>query len=409
MKIIDILISSLKPYELNAKQHPESQIKGLMNSIKVFDITQPAVVNKENEIIIGHGRVEAAKRLGIEKYPCFVRDDLTEEEIKALRLVDNRISETGWDIDKLKIDITNLDYDLKKFNVSFDDLLTSSIIPSEGEIEDDQLPENVEKKEIKVVNGDLFELGNHRLMCGDSTNPEHVKKLCGNNKPILMVTDPPYGVEYNPEWRSDSGKAIGDTTKGKVLNDDKIDWTDAYSLFEGDVVYVWHAGKYTHEVAQHLINCDFKIISQIIWAKQHFAISRGDYHWQHEPCIYAVRSGSNHNWQGARDQSTLWDIKSNNAFGNSEREKTWGHGTQKPLECMLRPIQNNSAFNEYIYDPFGGSGTTLIACEKVERRCLMMELSEEYCQTIIQRFIEFSNKPVYLLKEDGSKVEWSKL
>jgi len=151
-------------------------------------------------------------------------------------------------------------------------------------------------------------------------------------------------------------------------------------------------------------NCGFDIVSQIIWVKHHFAISRGDYHWKHEPCWYAVRKGKKHNWQGARDQSTTWDIMNNNSFGNKNTEKTWGHGTQKPLECMSRPIVNNSMPGEYIYDPFGGSGTTLIACEKHNRRCLMMEISPLYCEVIIKRWQDFTGKKA-ILESNGLAFE----
>jgi DNA modification methylase len=219
-----------------------------------------------------------------------------------------------------------------------------------------------------------------------------------------MVTDPPYGVEYDPSWRDGADLGVGERSRGKVQNDDIVDWTDAYTLFEGDVVYVWHAGKFTHIVAKNLEDCGFDIVSQIIWAKQHFALSRGDYHWQHEPCWYGARKGKKHHWRGARDQSTVWEIKNNNSFGNSNKEETWGHGTQKPVECMQKPIENNSLANDYVYDPFGGSGTTLIACEKTGRRCLMMELDEKYCDIIIRRWQKFTGKQA-TLEETGESFD----
>ena len=204
-----------------------------------------------------------------------------------------------------------------------------------------------------------------------------------------MITDPPYGVDYDPEWRDESDLVVGERSKGKVKNDDRVDWTDAYSLFTGDVVYIWHAGRYAERIAKNLIDCGFEIVSQIIWAKQHFAISRGNYHWQHEPCWYAVRKGKNHRWQGSRDQSTLWEIKNNNAFGNSNPEEKFGHGTQKPIECMARPIRNNSEKGDIVYDPFLGSGTSLIAAEQLGRICYGLELEPKYCDMIIARYCAF--------------------
>jgi DNA modification methylase len=163
-------------------------------------------------------------------------------------------------------------------------------------------------------------------MCGDSTNPLDVEKLLNNKKPNLMVTDPPYGVEYDPEWRKEShefkGNAKNNVQTGIVQNDNKADWADVYSLFTGNVAYIWHSSQATHVVARNLEDCDFKLISQIIWAKQHFAISRGDYHWQHYPCWYAVRNNSTHNWQGARDQTTIWEIKNNNPLGTMRWKKS---------------------------------------------------------------------------------------
>ncbi len=193
-------------------------------------------------------------------------------------------------------------------------------------------------------------------------------------------------------------------SKGKVDNDDCADWKDSYSLFPGDVAYVWHASTYTNTVSKNLEDCGFKLVSNIIWVKQHFVFSRGDYHWQHEPCWYAVRKGKTHNWQGARDQSTVWEIKTNNPFGNSECEEKYGHGTQKPVECMARPILNNSQKGESIYDPFCGSGSTLIACEKLKRRCFAVELNPKYCQMIIQRWCDYTEQ--CKVKINSEEINW---
>ena len=264
------------------------------------------------------------------------------------------------------------------------------------------LEEIGEEEEIEVLAeatsklGDIYLLGSHRLMCGDSTNPQHVEKLMDGAKPILMVTDPPYGVEYDPKWRNEVGKGIKNT--GKVLNDDRYDWSEAYALFTGDIAYIWHSSKYTHKFAENIENSGFELINLIIWSRQHFVLSRGDYHQQHDPLWYGVRRGKNHNWQGKRDQSTIWDIGGYNGSKGDGEEST-GHGTQKPIECMLRPILNNSAQGESVYDPFGGSGTTLIACERSKRKCYMMELSPAYVDVIIKRWEKETNKKAVLLNE----------
>jgi len=265
------------------------------------------------------------------------------------------------------------------------------------------LEEIGEEEEIEVLAeatsklGDIYVLGSHRLMCGDSTNPQHVEKLMDGASPILMVTDPPYGVNYKPEWRKEVGTGARNT--GKVLNADRYDWSEAYSLFTGDIAYIWHSSKYIHKFAENIENCGFDLVSLIIWNKPHFVISRGDYHNQHEPLWYGIRKGKNHNWQGRHDQSTVWEIKNNSPFGNNNTEERWGHGTQKPLECMLRPILNNSAQGQSVYDPFGGSGATLIACERSKRNCYMMELSPAYVDVIIKRWEKETNQKAVLLNE----------
>ena len=258
-----------------------------------------------------------------------------------------------------------------------------------GDGSEDEVPEVPEVAKSKL--GDLFQLGEHRLLCGDATSREDVARLINKNIPTLMVTDPPYGVNYEPEWRNGLDKSKKRKT-GKVNNDDRIDWSDAYKLYPGDIIYVWHAGKYAKAVAESIENCGFEIIYQIIWNKQHFVMGRGDYHWKHEPCWYAVRKGKNHNWQGARDQSTVWDIRTEMGFVKEGCEEKTNHSTQKPVECMLRPILNNSNNNDKIYDPFSGSGSTLIACEKTNRSCYALELNPLYIDVIIKRWEDFTGK-----------------
>jgi DNA modification methylase len=208
-----------------------------------------------------------------------------------------------------------------------------------------------------------------------------------------MVTDPPYGVDYDPGWRNEAG--VSATTRtGKVANDHRADWREAWSLFQGDVAYVWHAGVHARTVAESLEVCSFRIRSQIVWAKPRFVLGRGDYHWQHEPCWYAVREGATGRWQGARDQSTVWSI------GASEEDEATVHGTQKPVECMRRPILNNSARGDSVYEPFCGSGTTLIAAEKTERVCLGIEIDPRYCDVIVGRWQKLAGGKA-VLESDG--------
>jgi DNA modification methylase len=222
--------------------------------------------------------------------------------------------------------------------------------------------------------------GIHRLIVGDATDPAVVAQLLQGERPALVVTDPPYGVDYDPTWRAEAGINQNTERMGLVANDSRVDWGEVYPLFAAPVLYVWHAGKFADEVQASLAAAGYEIVAQIIWCKDRFALSRGDYHWQHEPCWYAVKNGSTHHWQGARDQATVWHIPR-----ESVDEGEWGHGTQKPLACMLRPIQNNSAPGDLIADPFAGTGTTLIAAHRLRRRARLAEIDPRYADVILRR------------------------
>lgn len=236
----------------------------------------------------------------------------------------------------------------------------------------------------------------HRIMCGDSTSAEDVARLLDGAKPHLMVTDPPYGVEYDPNWRNEAdranGKPYGARAVGLVSNDDKADWREAWALFPGDVAYVWHAGLFAPVVADSLAACDFHLRSQIIWSKSNFAIGRGDYHWHHEPCWYAVRKGRKGHWAGDRKQTTVWEI------AKPAKSET-GHGTQKPVDCMKRPIENNSKPGDAVYEPFSGSGTTIIAGEMTGRRVFAMELNPAYVDIAVKRWEQFVGGKAELIRE----------
>lgn len=211
-----------------------------------------------------------------------------------------------------------------------------------------------------------------------------------------MVTDPPYGVEYDPTWRDGKGDFHDPKMRGKVSNDDTIDWTPAFQLFAGDVAYLWHAGVFAGQVADHASAAGFEIRAQIIWKKQHFVFGRGAYHWGHEPCWYAVRKGKPSHWGGDRKQSTVWDVANLNPMGGNHEEKRTGHGTQKPVEIMRRPILNHTVKGDAVYDPFLGSGTTLVAAESTERICYGLELSPAYCDVIVKRWETLTGKKATL-------------
>jgi DNA modification methylase len=212
---------------------------------------------------------------------------------------------------------------------------------------------------------------------------------------VTAVLQISYGVRYNPNWREDAGLGRQRQT-GTVPNDDRVDWLAAYQLFPGDVAYVWHAGVHACEVAAGLEAAGFEIRSQIIWVKQHFALSRGDYHWQHEPCWYAVRSGKSSNWSGDRTQSTIWEVANMNPIGGSNDEVATGHSTQKPIELMRRPILNHTVRGDMVYDPFLGSGTTLIAAAATDRVCYGLDIEPRYIDLVVRRWQKFTGEAAIL-------------
>lgn len=231
----------------------------------------------------------------------------------------------------------------------------------------------------------------HRIICGDSTDAATVDALLDGEVPNLMVTDPPYGVNYDPSWRARAGVNLNKGKLGKVENDDRADWREAWALFPGEIAYVWHGGLHAGTVQDSLVATGFSVRAQIIWAKDRFVLSRGDYHWQHEPCWYAVRNKGN--WTGDRSQSTVWNIPAREDSGV-------GHGTQKPVECMKRPIENNSEPGDAVYEPFSGSGTTIIAAEMIGRRCFAIELNPVYVDVAVRRWQAFTGRAA-ILDADG--------
>ncbi len=265
--------------------------------------------------------------------------------------------------------------------------------PITGLTNEDHVPKRQDRAVSKQ--GDVWCLRNHRIVCGDSTDPLAVRAALAGASPQLMVTDPPYGVNYDPSWRHRSGVSKSKRV-GKVRNDKQADWTGTWALFPGHIAYVWHGALHATTVATSLERQGFSIRSQIIWAKPRLVIGRGDYHWQHEPCWYAVREKGH--WTGDRKQTTLWTI------ANGEHDRETVHGTQKPAECMRRPMQNNSSEGDFIYEPFLGSGTTLIAAETIGRVCLSIELEPTYVDVAVRRWQEFTGLPA-TREADGCRFD----
>ena len=387
-------IGRLVEYERNPRKN-DDVVDRMAQAITEFGFRIPIVARSDGLVVDGHLRLKAARVLGLDTVPVVLADELSETQIKAFRLLANQSANWAeWDELLLSSELNDLlaeDYDLSL--IGFDDAELEALLAGEVDREtasregEDDVPEAPETPISRP--GDIWLLGKHRLLCGDATVATDVELLLGDVKPQLMVTDPPYCVEYDPGWRNKAGAAATKRT-GKVLNDDRADWREAWALFPGDVTYVWHGALHATTVADSLEASGFNIRSQFIWAKDRLVLSRGDYHWQHEPCLYAVKKTGKGNWAGDRKQTTLWQI------ANKDQDAETVHGTQKPVECMRRPILNNSSQGQAVYEPFMGSGTTLIAAETTGRVCYGIELNPAYVDVAVQRWQQFTGKHAVL-------------
>jgi DNA modification methylase len=383
-------VVTLIPYARNARTHSDAQLAEIAASIRAFGFTNPILVDGENGIIAGHGRLLAARKLGMTEVPVIELAGMSEVERRAYLLADNKLAmNAGWDTEMLALelgDLASLGFDLSLTGFGDDELAGLLNSGNPGLTDPDDVPE-VPAEPVSRL-GDVWLLGRHRLVCGDSTNPRDVAPALNGVKPHLMVTDPPYGVSYDPSWRTILAENPDGIATGAVLNDDRADWREAWSLFPGDVAYVWHGGLHAGTVAESLEAAGFAVRSQIIWDKGRLVIGRGDYHWQHEPAYYAVRKGKTGHWEGGRSQTTVWQIP--------HRKNDTGHGTEKPVECMKRPIENNSSPGQAVYEPFSGSGTSIIAAEMTGRSCHAIELNPAYVDVAIRRWQDFTGEAATL-------------
>jgi DNA modification methylase len=333
-------------------------------------------------VLGGNMRLKALQDLKIKEAPVMLADHWSEEQRQQFVIKDNvgfgewdwDALANGWETEQLQDWGMDLPVDF-------------GAETNEGLTDPDEVPA-VPETPISVL-GDVWVMGKHRIICGDSTEAETVSKCLNGVKPHLMVTDPPYGVNYDPTWRVRAGANLDTAATGLVMNDDRADWRECWALFPGDVAYVWHGGAHTHTVAESLVASGFGLRAQIIWNKGQLVMGRGDYHWQHEPCWYVVRGGKTGHYVGGRKQTTVWDI------AKPHKSET-GHSTQKPVECMKRPIENNSSPGQAVYEPFSGSGTTIIAGEMTGRSIHAIELSPAYVDVAVKRWEAFTgNKAIH--------------
>ena len=343
-------IDRLLPYANNARQHTDTDVELIAKAFLEFGWTFPVLVAEDGTIIAGHCRTEAARKLGLKTTPVIVARGWSEAQIRSYRVFDNQMVARGtWDPEKLGEELAKIMSDGGDVaGLGFDPEELAALLASpgtDGLTDPDLAPDLPQQPATRPA--DTWCLGEHRVSCGDSTQLTDVTSVLKGATPMLMVTDQPYGVGYDPAWRERENLGIGKRSKGKVVNDDRADWREAWELFPGNVAYVWHGALHGSVAADALLASGFEVRAQIIWAKQHFALSRGDYHWQHETCWYAVRKGATARWAGDRKQTTLWEIPNNNASGMRIASRL-GARNQKPIECMRRPIVNNSRPGEVI-------------------------------------------------------------
>lgn len=393
-------LTDLKGAPYNPRKISTEAFVGLSKSLGRFgDISGIVFNTRTGRLVAGHQRVTALRELHGDLKVERERILLPTGESFRVRMVDwdeatERLANVAANNPLLGGEFTDdiadvLDGleapDLE--DVRLDELLATLSPPEITEATQDTAP--TEASDRRCRPGDLWILGDHRLLCGDATNAEDVERLLGGEVPALMVTDPPYGVHYDPEWRTHAaGPKFGGERLGEVTADDRADWSSAIALFPGDVSYIWCASLGVHIVAQSIEAAGFDRRNLLIWVKPRIVFGRGHYHWQHEQCWYSVRRGRSGRWIGDRKQSTIWEIKNHNPMGGEQDDADTAHSTQKPVECMARPIRNHEA--AIVYDPFVGSGTTIIAAEQIERRCFAIEIDPNYCDIAIERWENFS-------------------
>lgn len=386
MDIINIALKDLKPYENNPRKNDDA-VKYVAESIKEFGFKVPIVIDKNNVIVAGHTRYKAAKKLKMSEVPCIIADDLTDEQIKAFRLADNKVAEKAeWDFDLLNAELDDIiDLDMELFG--FEDALQDD---AEEAVEDEfevELP-----AEPKSKLGDIYQLGNNRLMCGDSTVLEDVEKLMGGEQADMLLTDPPYNVNYEGKTK-DKLKIKND----QMGNDNFRQFlTDAFSnadmvMKPGAVFYIWHADSEGYNFRGACFDAGWTVRQCLIWNKNSMVMGRQDYQWKHEPCLYGWKEGAGHLWASDRKQTTVIN------FDKPTRNDM--HPTMKPIPLFDYQIKNNTKGGDVVLDLFGGSGTTIMACEQNGRRGYSMEYDQRYVDVIVDRWEKFTGAKAVLLNK----------
>ena len=376
-----VAISKLIPYVNNARTHNTQQINKLRSSLREFGFINPVIIDREFNVIAGHGRIMAAKEEGINEVPCVFVDYLTEAQKKAYIIADNRMArDAGWDEELLKVEIEALqaeDFDLRL--TGFDEKELAGFFDTSDNAKEDDFDVDTELGKPPVTKtGDLWLLGNHRLLCGDSTKEKSYTLLMNGKKANLVVTDPPYNVNY----QGTAGKIKNDNMENEKFYQFLFDAFTcmAKAMAEDASIYVFHADTEGLNFRKAFADAGFYLSGTCIWKKQSLVLGRSPYQWQHEPCLFGWKKNGKHQWYSDRRQTTIWEF--------DKPKKNGDHPTMKPVPLIAYPIKNSSLSNCIVLDPFGGSGSTLIACEQTNRICHTIELDEKYCDVIVKRYIE---------------------
>ena len=393
MQIKEVEITALIPYAKNSRTHDDAQVAQIAASIKEFGWTNPILINGEKGIIAGHGRLMAARKLKMDKVPVIELNGMTDAQKKAYVIADNRLAlNAGWDNAMLTIELQDLedegfDLSLTGFDDSELDALLNPIEETEGLTDEDAVPDVPEEPKTKL--GDIYILGNHRLMCGDSCSVTDMKKLVNDRQVDMWLTDPPYNVAYEGKTKD----AL--TIKNDSMNDEGFRQflRDAYVTADtvmkpGAVFYIWHADSEGYNFRGAAYDAGWKVRQCLIWKKSTMVMGRQDYHWKHEPCLYGWKEGAGHLWATDRKQTTILE------FDKPNRNKE--HPTMKPVALFEYQMLNNTKGGDIILDSFGGSGTTMLAAEKNGRIAYLMELDPKYCDVIVKRWEDFTGKKVIL-------------
>ena len=406
VKLEQVPIDKLVPYARNARTHSKEQIAQLRASLREFGFVSPAVIDSKYNILVGHGRVQAAREEGYKTVPCVFAENLTDAQKRAYILADNQLAlNAGWDEEMLSVELSDLkdeSFDLSLLGFDEKDLEKLMAGPDDGGAQDDDfdLSAALEKASF-VEKGDLWTVGKHRLLCGDATSPEDVERLMGGKTANLILTDPPYGVSFKA---SDGLTIENDSLKGDEFYKFLLSaFTNmAAHLEKGGAAYVFHADTEGLNFRKAFIDAGFHLAGVCIWVKNSLVLGRSDYQWQHEPILYGFLQNGKHSWYAGRSETTIWN------FNKPKRNKD--HPTSKPLDLLSYPIKNSSQENAIVLDTFGGSGSTMMTCEQMNRICYMSELDPKYASVILRRYVEDTGDADSVYVERGdTKIPYSDL